>query len=141
MATDIIPPTCTTSIEVGRAFRTALLLAGSTATAEAAVLVGIDGCGDLSFCDLLLQTVISAIRQRARSPYALDLPEELPPELRRLFKLDSLLRDVFVLRILAGFVPAVCAELLQISISDFERALYDALNQLPAVNQVESNRL
>lgn len=132
MATDIMRITRTTSIDLGRAFRTALLLAGSSATAEAAVLDGIDGCRDLLFCDLMMQTVKSAIRKRARSPHASHVPEKLPPELRRLFKLDRLLRDVFVLRMLAGFAPAVCAELLQISVSEFERALYDAFNQLPA---------
>ena len=132
MATDIIPIAGATSIEVGRAFRTALLLVGTTATAEAAVLGGIDGCKDLSFYHLLLQTVKSAIRLRARSRHASDAPEQLPPELRRLFKLDLLLRDVFVLRILAGFAPEVCAELLHISISEFERALHDAFDQVPA---------
>ena len=76
MATDIIPIAGATSIEVGRAFRTALLLVGTTATAEAAVLGGIDGCKDLSFYDLLLQTVKSAIRLRARSRHASDYSQQ-----------------------------------------------------------------
>jgi hypothetical protein len=40
-------------------------------------------------------------------------------------------RDCFVLRILAGLSPEVCAELLDVSISELEGAVCAALNQLP----------
>jgi hypothetical protein len=41
------------------------------------------------------------------------------------------LRKCFVLRILARFSPEVCAELLDISIVEFEDASYAAFTQLP----------
>ena len=45
--------------------------------------------------------------------------------------LQALPRECFVLRILVGLSPEVCAELLDISLTEFEEARYEALNQLP----------
>jgi DNA-directed RNA polymerase specialized sigma24 family protein len=45
--------------------------------------------------------------------------------------LQPLLRDCFVLRILAGLSREVCAELLDVSISELEDTLCHALKQLP----------
>jgi DNA-directed RNA polymerase specialized sigma24 family protein len=45
--------------------------------------------------------------------------------------LQPLPRECFVLRILVGFSPEVCAELLDISIAEFEDAVYAALTRLP----------
>jgi hypothetical protein len=56
--------------------------------------------------------------------------ERLPPELPRLFTVQPVLRRCFVLRILVGLSPEVCVELRDISISEFEDALYGALTQL-----------
>jgi hypothetical protein len=56
---------------------------------------------------------------------------EPPPELQRLFMLQPLPRHCFVLRVLVGLTPEVCAELLEISVSEFEGALYAALIELP----------
>jgi hypothetical protein len=47
------------------------------------------------------------------------------------FSGQPLLRECFVLRILMGLSPRVSAELLDISITEFEDAIYAALNQLP----------
>src|SRR5438552_12419074 len=112
------------SVAVDMAFRTALLLTGATRTAEEAVIHGIASCEDLSHRALLMETVRSAIGRRTKpadGPYDVD---SLPTELRRLFNLQPLLRECFVLRILVGLSPNVCAELLDISITEFEDAIY-----------------
>ena len=113
------------------AFRTALLLTGNTKTAEAAVMDGIGACEDLSGCGLLIEAVRSTIRRRTKSAAATDALDLLPPELRRLYMLQPLSRDCFVLRILVGLSSEVCAELLDIAITEFEDAVCAALNQLP----------
>jgi len=120
------------------AFRTAVLLTGATKTAEAAVIHGIDACEDLSPHGLLVEAVRSAVRRQVNSadgPYEV---ERLPPELQRLFTLQAVLRRCFVLRILLGLSPEVCAELLEISVSEFENALYGALTQLPLLCSPET---
>jgi len=127
MAMDTIPSA------LDMAFRTALLLAGATKTAEAAVMDGIGACEDLSHRGLLIEAVRSTIRRRTKSADAPDALELLPPELRHLFMLQLLLRDCFVLRILVGLSPEVCAGLLDISIAEFEDAVYAALSQLPVL--------
>jgi hypothetical protein len=121
----------TTSCAVHTAFRTALLLAGATKTAELAVLDGIDACENVAHGSLLIETVRSAIRRRAESPAVSDGISLLPPELRRLWGLQPMSRDCFVLGVLAQFPPEMCAELLKISIAEYEDTLYGALNQLP----------
>jgi DNA-directed RNA polymerase specialized sigma24 family protein len=128
MAMDTIP----TALDM--AFRTALLLAGNTKTAEASVMDGIDAYADLSHRGLLIEAVRSTIRRRTKSEDASDALELLPPELRRLFMLQPLSRDCFVLRILAGLSPGVCAELLDVSIAELEDAVCAALNQLPLLS-------
>src|ERR1700751_5310094 len=105
----------TISSAVHREFVTALLLAGTTKTAEAAVLDGIGACEDLSHRGLLIEAVKSTIRRRMKSVDTPDALALLPPELRRLFMLRPLLRDCFVLRILVGLSPEVCAGLLDTS--------------------------
>lgn len=113
------------------AFRTALLLTGGMNTAEAAVMHGIGACEDLSPRGLLTEAVRSAVRRCTKSSDGPHEVEALPLELRRLFMLPPLLRYCFVLRILVGLSPEVCAELLEISVSEFEDALYGALTELP----------
>ena len=130
----------TTSCTVHIAFRTALLLAGATKTAELAVLDGIDTCENISDRSLLIETVRSTIRRRAESPDVPDGIHLLPPELRRLLGLQPMSRDCFVLRILVQLPPEVCAEFLDISIADYEDALYGALNQLPRLSSFEMAR-
>ena len=128
----------TTSCAVQMAFRTALLLAGATKTAELAVLDGIDACENTSHRSLLIETVRSTIRMRAESPAVFDAINLLPPELRRLLFLQSIFRDCFVLRILVQLPHEVCAELLTISISEYEDALFGALNQLPLLSSLKA---
>jgi hypothetical protein len=119
----------TTSSAVHMAFRTALLLTGATQTAEQAVLEGIDACENISHHSLLIETVRSTIRRQTESPAVPDGINLLPSEIRRLFGLRPMSRDCFVLRILVQLPPKVCAELLNISISEYEDARYEALNQ------------
>ncbi len=65
-------PRDTTAIAIDTAFRTALLLGGTTRTAEAAVLDGIDACAELSPHGLLIETAKSTIRRRIEWPHAPD---------------------------------------------------------------------
>ncbi len=123
MAMDTMP----SALDV--AFRTALLLTGDTRTAEAAVMHGI--CEDLSPGGLLTEAIKSAVRRRTKSSDGPHEVECLPPELRRLFMLQPLPRNCFVLRVLVGLSPEVCAELLEVSVTEFENAVYRALTQLP----------
>ena len=116
------------------AFRTALILTGAMKTAEAAVMQGIGECEDLSPRGLMIEAVRSAVRRRTKSsdgPYEVEC---LPTELRRLFMLQPLLRHCFVLRVLVSLSPEVCAELLDISVIEFEDAVYEALTQLPILS-------
>ena len=129
------------STAVDMAFRTALLLAGNTKTAETAVLYGIDACEDLSHRGLLNEAVRSTIPRRTKSAAATDALDLLPPELRRLYMLQPLSRDCFVLRILVGLSSEVCAELLDIAITEFEDAVCAALNQLPLLLSKSIRRL
>ena len=116
------------------AFRAALLLAGTTKTAEAAVMDGIGVCEDLSHRRFLIEAVRSTIRRRTKSANAPDALKLLSLELRRLFMLQPLSRDCFVLRILVGLSPEVCAELLGVSITELEDGMCTALNQLPLLS-------
>jgi len=116
---------------VDMAFRTALLLTGAMETAEAAVMQGIGACEDLSPRGLLIEASRSAVQRRTKSSDGPCEVEGLPPELRRLFMLQPLPGHCFVLRIMVGLRPEVCAELLEISVTEFEGALYAALIELP----------
>ena len=116
------------------AFRTALLLTGDTRTAEAAVMHGMGACEDLSPRGLMMEAARSAVRRRTKSSDGPCEVECLPPELRRLFMLQPLARHCFVLRVLVGLSPEVCAELLEVSVTEFEDAVYGALTQLPLLS-------
>ena len=130
----------TTSRAVHIAFRTALLLAGATRVAELAVPDGIEACGNISHRNLLIETVQSTIRRRAVSRAGLDGINLLPPELRRVLGLKPIFRDCFVLRILVQLPPEECAELLKISITEYDDALSRALKQLPLLSSVNADQ-
>jgi hypothetical protein len=57
----------------------------------------------------------------------------LPPELQRLFLLDPICRQCFVLRVLVGLAPAACAGILGLSEWDFEEGLYAAFQDLALI--------
>ena len=125
MAMDTMP------LALDMAFRTAVLLTGATKSAEAAVIHGISACEELSPHGLLTEAVRSAVRLQANSANGAYEVKCFPPELQRLFMLQPLPRHCFVLRILVSLSPEVCAELLEISVTEFEDALYGALIELP----------
>ena len=81
------------------AFRTALLLGGSTKMAEAAVFDGIEYSKGVSQSSLVIETAKSVVRRCKESPPRLDIYAQLPVELVRLFLLDPIVRYSFVLRI------------------------------------------
>jgi hypothetical protein len=118
---------------LAKALIATLLLTSSMTVAEAAVLCGIASLdtGDDSGDNLLLETAKAAVRRRADVP---NDPEQalpiLPPELRLVLTLASNLRECFVLRILLGLNPKLCCELLGISISELQNALFAALREL-----------
>jgi hypothetical protein len=112
------------------AFRTTLLLTGTMNTAEEAVMLGIDACEDLSPRDLLIEAVRSAVRLRKESQNRHCEVEYLPPELQRLFMLQPQARHCFVLRILVGLSSEFCADLLDISVGEFEETLQEAFIEL-----------
>ena len=116
------------------AFRAAFLLTGSTELAENAVLDGIAAleCGDYVGEILVVESIKSAIRQRA------DLPGEseqalsrLPWELRRLNLLAPISRDCFVLRVLLRLTPGSSAAILQLTVQEIEEVLCAAFEELP----------
>jgi hypothetical protein len=113
------------------AFWAALLLGCDVPTTEAAVLDGIGACEGMSRRTLLIEAVRSTLQRRASSTDTTDAGQLLPAELLRLFRLQPRSRDCFVLRILLGISPDVCAGLLNISVTEFADAFCAALNQLP----------
>lgn len=79
------------------AFRTALLLGGSTKMAEAAVFDAIESSEDVSQSSLVIETAKFMVRRRKKSARRLCVCALFPFELGRLFLLDPMLRDSFVL--------------------------------------------
>jgi hypothetical protein len=119
---------------VNTAFWVALLLGCDTTTAEAAVLDGIGACEGVSQQSLLIEAVSATFRRRPSFVAAPDAIQLLPAGLLRLFRLPPRPRDCFVLRILLGISPEVGAGLLNISVTEFEDALYAALDRLPLLS-------
>jgi hypothetical protein len=119
-----------------KAFRAALLLTGSTAAAEIAVLEGIAAldADHISGGSLLLETVKSATERHA------DIPDEfredfsiLPLELQRVLLLAPNLRHCFVLRVLLGMPLETCSGILHLPVDEVESALCRATRELPHV--------
>ena len=115
------------------AFRAALLLTGRADLAENAVLEGIAGSESNEDLEkaLIGKTVESVFRRRADFPnpseQALAL---LPRELHWLMSLAPVSRDCYVLRVLLGMRPAICAAILVLTIEEFEESLCAGFQQL-----------
>jgi hypothetical protein len=112
------------------AFWAAVLVGGDSAIAEAAVLQGIEASEDVSSPSFLTTVVSAAIRGRATAAQGRNTPEPFPSELHPLFLLTSLDLDCFVLRFVLGFTSETCALVLQVTVEDFNTALYSALGQI-----------
>ena len=127
-------------IEVGEAlreaFRAALVLTCSIESAEFVVTNALQMLGsDFSRKMLLVATARAAFQQSI-------LPGEsssiLPAELKALALLPTTCRYCFVLRVLIGFDPGICSEILTMSRHDIQEALCQSLLALPGA--VESIR-
>ena len=119
---------------VNTAFWVALLLGCDTTTAEAAVLDGIGACDDVSHQSLLIEAIGFTFGRRESSAAGPDTIQLLPTELLHLFRLPPRPRDCFVLRILLGIPPEAGAGVLNISVTEFDDALYAALDRLPLLS-------
>jgi hypothetical protein len=117
------------SIALNEAFRAALFLTGSVEIAEAAVLEGV-ALFEGSSIQLLTESVKAAMSRTPGLSGNSRPPENLPPELKRIFLLGSIHRCCFVLRVLFGLPPAVCAGMLHVSDEEFAESLCAALQQL-----------
>jgi hypothetical protein len=124
------------------AFRAALMLTGSAQAAEDAVL---DGIAATEFDSLagdvfLLETVKAAFQRRSESAHQSEQPPLcLPLELRRLFLLEPVSRDCFVLLILLGLTPRACSGILQLTIEEAHQTLCAALEALPFLEAGDSS--
>lgn len=102
-----------------KAFITAVLLTKSIIRAEDAVLNGICALdvGDLPQDKLILRTIEGIVLSDSYIPQAARREIQaaakiLPPELQKVLHMPRELRYVYVLRILAGLTPQICAWLL-----------------------------
>jgi len=119
---------------VDKTFVVAHLLTGRIDLAETATLKAINAWKpDIESDEVLLrQGVAAALRKRERLD-ACGLSKDngthsfLPAELRTLLELRPALRRSFVLRLLAGFSPEDCAELLGCSPERVDRAVRAAI--------------
>lgn len=106
---------------VSQAFQTALLLSASVERATDAVIEGMHlaECHELS-ADALFHGALQAALRNSGGLLEPRIDERdqasrcLPPELVRVLHLSSGLRHCYVLRMLCGLSPAVCAEMLGI---------------------------
>ena len=127
---------------VSRAFITAHLLTGNTEQAESATMEAIGSWKpDDENESVLLQITSNAA---ARAPIKLppsnsseqdEAESYLPVELRRVLRLASTPRRCFVLRVLVGLPPQVCAQLLHLGIHRIDQYSYAALECLSALDR------
>jgi hypothetical protein len=106
---------------ISKAFLTAHLLTASTEQAESATMEAIDSwnsdeeTGEALFRSVLDAAVRVQMRHVSSSSNQCDMAESyLPVELQAVLRLAPQLRRCFVLRILVGLPPQVCARLLHL---------------------------
>ena len=101
--------------------------------AEEAMLEAIDATDseDISDETLLREGVAAALRQTPASwPHDDSAASALPGPLIRVLRLPAHLRHCFVLRILAAFSPADCAQLLNLSIAKVDQRTCEAMYEI-----------
>jgi hypothetical protein len=116
-----------------RAFRAAFLLTGSLERAENAVLAGIGAVGHNEAVErsLVAKTAEGIVRHRQWFEQRVSTQGSLlPEELQRVFLLAPGSRDCILLRVLCRVPAKTCAEILGLSLTEFEETLCDALEQL-----------
>jgi DNA-directed RNA polymerase specialized sigma24 family protein len=117
-------------------YRTILLLAGSVARAERAMLEAIQAMDpdEMSSEGLLRSAITAAVTAAREAPARAQDPDPassaLPLELKRVQRLPADLRHCFVLRILAAFSRADCARLLNLSIPKVDERTCEAARNL-----------
>jgi DNA-directed RNA polymerase specialized sigma24 family protein len=135
---------CESDIEdtISRAFLTAHLLTASTEQAESATMEAIDSWNpDEQTSEVLFRSVVDAAA-RAHVKHAPSISNKsgvaesyLPVELRAVLRLTPQLRRCFVLRVLAGLSPQVCAQLLHLHSRRVDRYACAALECLGGLDQ------
>jgi DNA-directed RNA polymerase specialized sigma24 family protein len=135
---------CVSDIEhtISRAFLTAHLLTASTEQAESATMEAIDSWDpDEETEEVLFRSVLDAAA-RAQIEYVPSSSNKcdvagsyLPAELQAVLRLAPQLRRCFVLRILVGLSPQVCARLLHLPSRRVDRYACAALECLGSLDR------
>ena len=121
---------------VRRAFLMAYLLTGSSRQAECAALEAIDSWNPEQGAEVLFHNALAAaartqIKQASSTSNEPDVAGlYLPAELQAVLKLAPRIRRCFVLRILVGLSPRVCAHLLKVHSRRVDRDTCAALHSL-----------
>jgi len=124
-------------------FRATLLLTGSLAQAEGAMLDAVHSLGheeepDEALFVRAIKAALTAGRQASARAQDLDLASSvLPLELRRVLLLPLELRHCFVLRFLAGFSREDCAKLLRLKIERVDDSVCAAAQALAGIFAAE----
>jgi hypothetical protein len=118
---------------LNKAFLTAVLLSGSVASAEAAVLASIRLLDDReSLLETAMIEAIAASTDGDESARAL-----LPVELRRVLDLPMLNRHCYVLRVLVGLRRAGCARILRLEAVRVDEVICAAARMLAGMVEQE----
>jgi len=137
----------TTGLALNRSFRASLLLTGSVALAEAAILSAIDEIDpeELTNEALFRKVTIAAIAVGSAASRNLreagEPPSALPIELKRVLRLPTDRRQCFVLRFLAGLSREDAAHMLSMSPHLVDERAGAAATELASVSQVEGGDL
>jgi hypothetical protein len=121
--------------EVSKAFLVLLLLTGSVAQSEEALLESIQrlDLSDNAPAEKLMQYAFEAVSGRLRNNVEDCAVSLLPPELESVLRLPSDLRGCFTLRVLAGLPGEICASLLDLETSQLEEAVGAAATILAGI--------
>jgi len=119
-------------------FCSAFLLTGSIECAEEAVINAIEACDSDDIVDesLFVEMVRSAIELRTTCRCQSKRGDLfLPLELWRLFQLQPVSRDCYILRILLRMPCGTCAHILHLTVDEVDDALLAALRELPLLER------
>jgi DNA-directed RNA polymerase specialized sigma24 family protein len=118
---------------VNQALATAYLLTGSGERAEASVEAGMGSWDPDDQPERLLQSVAAAAVKYVET----DVDDwRLSSELQSVMSLSREPRRSFVLRVLLGLPPQVCARLLRVNVEELKENVLSALQQLPLLRKL-----